>query len=114
MKPLFTLILGACLLGLAVPSASSADKAAKAAAKQQAKPKPKAAARQAGKQGAQAANLLARFDRNGNGVLDADEKDAVRQLFVALKAYDTNNDGKLDDSELAKFQVAKRQKKKVK
>jgi EF hand len=47
----------------------------------------------------------AKFDANQNGVLDPDEIVALRKAFAegdsALKPLDTNNDGKLDDSEIA-------------
>jgi Ca2+-binding EF-hand superfamily protein len=52
------------------------------------------------------ADLFAKYDKNQNGVIDADEKDAIRRDYAAkpdgeLKKYDKNNDGKLDDEEIA-------------
>ena len=82
MKRLNPLILGACLLGLILPSAVMAAKAD-------------------GKK----AKLIAQYDKNGNGNLDGDELGAVRSAFEAdpegeLKAYDKNADGKLSDEEI--------------
>jgi hypothetical protein len=50
--------------------------------------------------------VFAKYDKNYNGVLDADEKDALRKDFDAdktgpLKVWDTNKDGKLSDDEIA-------------
>jgi EF hand len=52
------------------------------------------------------AKLIAKYDKNGNGVIDGDEREAIRKDYAAnpngaLKAYDTNNDGKLTDEEIA-------------
>ncbi len=52
------------------------------------------------------ARFLAKYDANGNGELEADEKAAVRADYKAapdgeLKGFDRNNDGELDDAELA-------------
>ena len=63
-------------------------------------------------------DVFARFDTNGNGVLDDSEKDAIRKAFAAgdpdLKKYDANNDGKLDDNEIAAIQPAPKKHKKKK
>ena len=50
--------------------------------------------------------FFAKYDKNKNGVIDDDEKDAIKKDFAAapegdLKRYDTNHDGKLDNSEIA-------------
>ncbi len=49
----------------------------------------------------------AKFDANENGILDPEERDALLKAFergeTALKALDVNNDGRLDESELAKI-----------
>jgi Ca2+-binding EF-hand superfamily protein len=50
--------------------------------------------------------FFAKYDKNKNGVIDDDEKDAIRKDFAAepegdLKRFDKNHDGKLDDSEIA-------------
>ena len=50
--------------------------------------------------------FFAKYDKNHNGVIDADEKDAIRKDYAAnpdgdLKRFDTNKDGKLDDAEIA-------------
>ena len=53
----------------------------------------------------------AKFDTNQNGVLDPEEADALRKAFsegdTALKPLDLPNDGKLDDSELARIKLPK-------
>src|ERR1041385_8982487 len=52
------------------------------------------------------AKLIAKYDKNGNGVIDGEVKDALRKDLAAnpngeLKAYDTDGDGKLSDEEIA-------------
>ncbi len=52
------------------------------------------------------AKLIAKYDKNANGVIDKDEMEALRKDFAKdkdgeLKQYDTNGDGKLDDAEIA-------------
>lgn len=52
------------------------------------------------------AKFFAKYDKNHNGVIDADEKDAIRKDYAAkpdgeLKRFDKNKDGKLDDEEIA-------------
>jgi len=52
------------------------------------------------------------YDKNGNGVIDGDEVEAVNKAYAAepngiLKQYDTNADGKLDDTELAAIKAGK-------
>ena len=56
------------------------------------------------------ADLLAKYDKNQNGAIDADEKDAVRKDYAAspdgtLKKFDQNGDGKLDDEEIAAIKL---------
>ena len=82
MKKLLTLTVAACILGLMTSSAF----AAKAEG-------PKA-------------KLFAKYDKNTNGSIDGEEKDALRKDFEAnkegdLKRFDKNKDGKLDDEEIA-------------
>lgn len=47
----------------------------------------------------------AKFDVNQNGIFEDSEKAEIKKAFdageTALKALDTNNDGKLDEAELA-------------
>ena len=47
----------------------------------------------------------AKFDVNQNGVFEDSEKAEIKKAFdtgeTALKALDTNNDGKLDEAELS-------------
>ena len=60
----------------------------------------------------------AKFDVNVNGVLDPDEVAALRKAFAegdaALKPLDLNNDGKLDDAEIALIKLPKANKEKKK
>jgi hypothetical protein len=60
--------------------------------------------------------ILAQYDKNSNGIIDGDEVDAVKQAYVAdpngpLKRFDTNADGKLDDTEIAAIHAGKKGKK---
>lgn len=82
MKRLYLATVGACLLGLLLPSTGMAAKAD-------------------GKK----AKLIAKYDTNGNGTVDADEMPALRKEVEAdkdgaLKAYDKDGDGKLSDEEI--------------
>jgi hypothetical protein len=55
-----------------------------------------------------AADPMARFDVNANGVLETKERDALRAAFAkeaALKPLDLNADGKLDESEINAVEV---------
>jgi hypothetical protein len=52
------------------------------------------------------AKFFAKYDKNNNGKIDADEKEAIRKDFKAdpdgdLKRFDKNKDAKLDDEEIA-------------
>jgi Ca2+-binding EF-hand superfamily protein len=56
------------------------------------------------------ADFFAKYDRNHNGVIDTDEKAAIRKDYAAnpdgpLKKFDKNNDGKLDDEEIAAIKL---------
>jgi hypothetical protein len=98
MKKLLSLSLTATLLGLACPAAVQAGE------------KP-------GKdRNMPTQRILKRFDTNGNGVIDpGPESDALRSAFAKkpkLKYLDTNNDGKLDDSEIAAIKPNRKQHKK--
>ena len=94
MKKFHLVVVGLCVIGLMAPSAF------------------------AGKGGKknQAPDMFSQYDKNANGVLDADEKDAVRKAFEGgnadLKAYDTNSDGKLSDEEIAAIKPAEKKHKK--
>ena len=51
-------------------------------------------------------DVYKQYDKNANGTLEADEKETLRADFAkeptgALKVYDTNNDAKLSDDEIA-------------
>ena len=53
---------------------------------------------------ASASTVMAKYDKNGNGILDDTEKEAIRSALGRdpdLKRFDKNEDGKLDDAELA-------------
>ena len=96
-KTLITLAAGIALL--ATPAAVHA-----------AKDPDKKAAKQAIKA------VLADYDKNGNGIIDGDEKDAIKKAYEAdtkgpLKRFDLNNDGKLDDTEIAAIHKKKGKKK---
>src|SRR5438067_12684274 len=83
MKNTFIIVTGLCLLGLASASPALADKASGPKAK-----------------------FFAKYDTNHNGVIDEEEKAAIRKDFAAnpegdLKRFDKNKDGKLDDEEIA-------------
>ena len=59
--------------------------------------------------------ILAQYDKNGNGVIDGDEVDAVKKAYAdaptgPLKQFDTNADGKLDDTEIAAIHAGKKKK----
>ena len=58
-----------------------------------------------GKKNKGGADLLATYDKDGNGKIDGAEVDAIRADFKAgkpeVKALDTNNDGTLSDEEIA-------------
>ena len=79
-----------------------------------------AAPAQAGKGGKKGkkggADILATYDKNGNGKIDGDEVDALKKDFAAgkpeLKALDTNKDGVLSDEEIAAVGGGKKGKKK--
>ena len=95
MKKVYLLALGVCLLGLAVPSAEAAK----------------------AKKNKGGTDVFAKYDKNGNGVLDSDEKDAVKAAFSSdadLKKFDLNGDGKLDDAELGAMKPEGKKKKKNK
>jgi hypothetical protein len=55
----------------------------------------------------QAAMMLGRFDRDGNGSLDQKEGERAKRLFTALKQLDTDKNGDLSDSEIAAAKVEK-------
>src|SRR5205085_1525639 len=99
MKQIMILAL---VLGLAGGSAFAA-KPAKANAK---------AARQAQKN---SANLIAKYDKNKNGAIDADEVETIQKAFAtdpALKPFDKNGDGKLDEVEVSAMNPPEKKKKK--
>src|SRR5436190_15658861 len=61
------------------------------------------------------ANVIARYDKNGNGVIDADEVEAIQKAFKtdpALKQFDKNGDGQLDDTEVSAINPPPKKKKK--
>ncbi|MBI1841863.1 MAG: hypothetical protein HYR88_13575 [Verrucomicrobia bacterium] len=88
MKKLLILTLGLALTGICVQAedeAPAADKAKKAQARY--------------------AEMLKKYDKNGDGKLDEAEKAAMqadnkkKREAELLKKYDKNGDGKLDDAE---------------
>ena len=91
-------IAATCLLALAVPTPLFAAKGARKAGKaKQANP-----AGKAGRPGV----LLKKYDTDKSGAIDGTEAEALRKAFDAdktgpLKHLDANNDGTLDDKEVA-------------
>ncbi|MDB6140306.1 MAG: hypothetical protein JWO94_3378 [Verrucomicrobiaceae bacterium] len=86
--PMKTFPLLALVLGLAVTSSAFAGKKNK---------NPAAPV-------ATASSVMAKYDKNSNGILDDTEKEAIRAALEKdpdLKPFDKNGDGKLDDAELA-------------
>lgn len=83
MKKVLIITVSLCLFGLVAPSNIIAAKADGAKAK-----------------------IIAKYDKNSNGVIDGDEKEALRKDFEKdpngdLKQFDKNGDGKLDDDEIS-------------
>ena len=85
MKRIWLLILGICVIGSVLPTlAGKGDKGPREKAKQA---------------GTSARLNIAKFDRNGNGVLDPEER--TRFASSSRPRLDTSKDGKLDKNELA-------------
>jgi len=90
MKKLYLIVAGVCVLGLVAPTPGFA----------------KGGKNKAGATATTPSDVYAKYDKNGNGALDAEEKEAIKKDFEKdktgpLKACDTNNDGKLSDEEIA-------------
>ena len=67
------------------------------------------------KKARKAGNVIAKYDKNNNGFIDADEVEAIQKAFatdVALKQFDKNGDGKLDDIEVSAMNPQPKKKKK--
>ncbi len=68
-----------------------------------------------GKKNKANADLLAAYDKDGNGKIDGAEVDALKKDFAAgkpeVKALDANNDGTLSDEEIAAVGAKKKKKK---
>jgi hypothetical protein len=83
MRKIHLIAIGLCAVGLIMPTSVLAAKAD-------------------GKK----AKTFAKYDKNKNDVLDADEKKAIQDDFAKdkdgeLKAFDKDGDGKLSDEEIA-------------
>ncbi len=94
--PILTLVL--CALGLALPTSALAAKGAKKAGKGD-----KTERREKAK-------IIREYDKNSDGKIDGDEKDALRKAFetdksATMKSLDSNSNGKLDDSEIDALKV---------
>src|SRR6266498_3975262 len=75
----------------------------------------KAAARAAKKAQKNSGGIIAKYDKNGNGFIDADEVEAIQKAFKNdpdLKRFDTNSDGKLDETEVSAINPSPKKKKK--
>jgi Ca2+-binding EF-hand superfamily protein len=97
MKKWQVIVLSVCALALVAPMSSYAGKGKKKGAAQ-AKTVP--------------SDVYAMYDKNTNGVLDADEKAALLADFAkdptgTLKIYDLNSDGKLSDDEVTAIPATK-------
>jgi len=58
--------------------------------------------------------VIAKYDKNNNGFIDADEVEAIQKAFAvdpALKQFDKNGDGKLDDIEVSAMNPSPKRKK---
>jgi Ca2+-binding EF-hand superfamily protein len=69
------------------------------------------------KREAAATSSFSKYDKNGNGTLDPEEKEAIKAALATdpdLKKYDTNSDGKLDENEIAAIKPTEAGKKKKK
>ena len=105
MKKIVVVIVGLCCLGLLAPSVASAK------GKKGNKPNPE--------QVTAAKAIMAKYDANTNGMLDADEIAALQKDYAAGKAtdalvFDVNNDKTLDDTEIATLQACLKAKHKKK
>ena len=91
-----------CLIALAAPTPAFAAKGAKKANQASAGDKADKAARPG--------VLLKKYDTDKNGSIDGTEGEALRKAFDAdktgpLKKLDGNNDGTLDDKEIAEIKA---------
>jgi NAD-dependent SIR2 family protein deacetylase len=77
--------------------------------------KPAKAIPKTAKKAQKTGNIIARYDKNNNGFIDADEVEAIQKAFgtdAALKQFDKNGDGKLDDIEVSAMNPQPKKKKK--
>ena len=58
-----------------------------------------------GKKGANSGRVLARFDRDHNGVIDGEEVAHIQAVHAALVALDTDHNGQLSESEIAAAKI---------
>ena len=96
MKRVSVIVMATFALGLAVPATTLAAKGDKKAGKHK--------------------DAFSQYDANSDGTLDKEEKAAIVKDFEAkpdgrLKQFDTDNDGKLSDSELDAIKPADKGKK---
>jgi len=101
MKKLYLFGVTVLVLGLVAAPAAYAKKGDKGGKKDNAAQQTVASA------------VYAKYDKNGNGTLDNEEKQKILEDFAKdandplLKPYDANNDGKLSNEEIAAIPAAK-------
>lgn len=98
MKAIPLAVTTAALFALGAIAADAKDKAAKAP-----------------KLNKQRQHVIATYDRNNNGAIDANEVAAIQKALAtdpALKPFDKNNDGTLDEIEVSSINPEPKKKKK--
>jgi hypothetical protein len=100
MRKEHVLAVALAISGLMVVPAAFAGKGNKGGGKHQAAPQMQTVA----------SDVYSQYDKNYNGMLEDDEKTALRGDLASnslLKAYDTDGDSKLSDAELASIPSTK-------
>ena len=102
MKSSLVLVIGVCCLALLTPGIASAKGGGKKGRKDNSS---------SSSSGSVAQGIMAKYDANGDGTLDATETAKLKADFAAGNAteaasYDANRNGKLDDSEIGAIKSA--------